>query len=235
MDNQTETIFTQLGGIFINSAEEIEQKLKGIKAFLFDWDGVFNDASKNEHKSSTFNEADSMGTNLLRYNYFFSNSALPKTAIISGEENNLAFYFAGREHFHATYFKIPHKIKAVEHFCNLHKIKKDEVCFVFDDVLDLSVAEKCGLRILINRKSNPLFKNYVIKNNLVDYITAAESGNFAVRELCEMIIGLGGNYDNILKERIAFSEKYQEYLQMRQSTETAIFTWVNSEITTPDF
>ena len=224
MSNQTETIFTQLGSVFTTPADVISEKFKDIKAFVFDWDGVFNNAVKNENKSSNFNEADSMGTNMLRYNYFYHNNKMPVSAIISGEKNEMALYFCQREHFDVSYYKIPNKIIALNHLCEAHNIKLDEVCYMFDDVLDLSIAEKCGVRILINRKANPLFKNYVIKNNLADYVTAHESGNFAVREACEMLIGLTGTFDNIMKERTLFSENYTQYITKRQSLPTSIFT-----------
>jgi 3-deoxy-D-manno-octulosonate 8-phosphate phosphatase (KDO 8-P phosphatase) len=62
--------FESIGGIFVHPLQTLIKKFKGIKAFVFDWDGVFNNAQKNENKSSTFNEADSMGTNLIRYDYY---------------------------------------------------------------------------------------------------------------------------------------------------------------------
>src|SRR5436853_3976192 len=44
----------------------------------------------------------------------------------------------------------------------------------------------CGIRILVNRKTAPLFIKYVKENKLADYITGAESGKFPVREGCEL-------------------------------------------------
>lgn len=228
--DEIETIFNQTGGVFCTSAQNIADKLKNIKAFVFDWDGVFNNASKNEQKSSTFNEADSMGTNMLRFSSFLLNQTVPVTAIISGEKNDMALYFSKRECLAASYFKIPHKILALEHLCSNHNIKIEEVCYVFDDVLDLSIASRCGLRILINRKANPLFKNYIVKNNLADYITAHESGNFAVRETCELLIGLNQNYNQVMDERKDFSAVYANYFKQRQATQTSFFTIENGDI-----
>jgi 3-deoxy-D-manno-octulosonate 8-phosphate phosphatase (KDO 8-P phosphatase) len=230
MNNNIESVFTEIGGIFLSNAEQINLKLKGIKAFVFDWDGVFNNAAKNENKSSTFNEADSMGTNMLRFNYFLHNNKMPACAIISGEKNEMAFYFCNREHFSSSYYKVADKIIALEHFCKANNINKNEVCYMFDDVLDLSIAKVCGIRILINRKANPLFKNYVINNNLADYITAHESGNFAVREACEMLIGLIGTYNEVMEHRTSFSPIYKDYITQRQAAPTAFFTVENNEI-----
>jgi len=232
MNNYIESIFTEIGAVFLSDAEQITLKLKGIKAFVFDWDGVFNNAVKNENKSSTFNEADSMGTNLLRFNYFLHNNKMPACAIISGEKNEMAFHFCNREHFSTSYYKVADKIIALEHFCKANNINKNEVCYMFDDVLDLSIAKVCGIRILINRKANPLFKNYVINNNLADYITAHESGNFAVREASEMLIGLTGTYNEVMEHRTSFSPIYKDYITQRQALPTAFFTVENNEIVT---
>ena len=72
---ELEAIFTQLGAKFITPISEIDRKLTHIKAFVFDWDGVFNNGVKNENKSSNFNEIDSMGTNMLRFSYFLKYSS----------------------------------------------------------------------------------------------------------------------------------------------------------------
>lgn len=223
-------VFSNIGGTFCTPALQLADKLKTIKAFVFDWDGVFNNAVKNENKSSNFNEADSMGTNLIRFNHYLLNDMLPNTAIISGEKNEMAFYFCQREHFDASYYKVPNKIIALQHFCQQHGIKPEEVCYMFDDVLDLGMAEVCGVRVLINRKANPLFKNYVVSNQLADYITAHESGNFAVREACEMIMGLSGTYNSIMQHRTAYSDTYAAYIMQRQARPTAFFTVEANEV-----
>ena len=225
-----ESIFTEMGGIFCTPAPKLKEKLAGIKAYIFDWDGVFNNGSKNESGSSTFSEPDAMGTNLLRFNYWMSHQQLPVTTIISGEKNELSFQYAKREHLHAVYFKIANKIEALNHLRQEHNIKPEETAFVFDDVLDLSLAKVCGVRILVNRRANPLFKNYVVSHGLADYITANESGNFAVREACEVMIGLNGDFNAVVTHRASFSSEYRNYLENRQKTEVRFYTSVNGEI-----
>mgnify|MGYP000391914701 CR=1 FL=1 len=77
-------LFTDLGGKFITPADELARRLVDIKAVIFDWDGVFNGGVKGEGVSSTFNEADSMGTNMLRYGLWRKTKTPPVTTIISG-------------------------------------------------------------------------------------------------------------------------------------------------------
>lgn len=217
-------MFTGIGGTFLTSPGEMTAKLKHVKAFVFDWDGVFNSGEKNESGSSNFSEVDSMGTNMLRFSFWLQYHQIPLSAIISGERNSASFILATREHFTSAYYRVSHKIEALDHFCKLHHLKHDEVAFVFDDVLDISMAEVCGLRILVSRKANPLFTEYIRKNNHADYITSAESGRFAVRETCELLMGLIGTYDEAISKRSVNSEMYRKYMDARNTAKTAFFT-----------
>ncbi|PZR22862.1 MAG: phosphatase [Citrobacter freundii] len=223
-----EQTFIQAGGNFCIPFIDFEEKASRIKAFIFDWDGVFNDGTKDHQGSSNFNEVDSMGTNLLRFSCWLQRGELPFTAIMSGERNVLSFHFTNREHFHNGYFKMLHKALALEHFLALHSLKAEEVAFVFDDVLDLGLAAKAGLRLMVGRTGNPLFRQYVTNNNLADYITSGTQ--YAVREICELFMGVRGTHDQAVKERSAFSESYQAYLKERQSISTSYFTLENGAV-----
>src|ERR1044071_4322922 len=90
-------------GKFLTDTKAFRQKLKKIRAYIYDWDGVFNNGHKTESGSSSFSEIDSMGTNLLRFSHFLKSDELPLTAIISGEHNKAAVTFSEREHFHGLY------------------------------------------------------------------------------------------------------------------------------------
>jgi 3-deoxy-D-manno-octulosonate 8-phosphate phosphatase (KDO 8-P phosphatase) len=219
-----EELFTGLGGRFLVPPQEIGHKLKSIKAFIFDWDGVFNNGEKVEGGSSVFSEVDSMGTNLLRFSHWLQHKALPYVAVISGERNSAAFWLCTREHYHASYYKVAHKIEALDHFCSRFNLKYSEIAFVFDDVLDISIAEKAGLRIMVGRKSSPLFMEYMKDNKLADYITGSTSGSFAVREACELLIGLKEMYEETILKRNAYDAVYREYADTRNKVNTLFFT-----------
>ncbi len=219
-----QSLFAKIGGQFCLPAVDIQKKLETIKAFIFDWDGVFNDGSKRDQIGSGFSEPDAMGTNMLRYSYWLKNKTLPITAIITGEENESALFLGKREHFTSLYFKASNKLKSFEHFLEANHLHPHEVIFIFDDVLDLALADKCGIRIASHRKSNPLFNNYIETNKLADYMT---SGNqYAVREACELLIGLHGNYHETIKNRMLFSENYQQFLSIRQQVETTVYNGI---------
>jgi 3-deoxy-D-manno-octulosonate 8-phosphate phosphatase (KDO 8-P phosphatase) len=220
LEKTIQTLFEQAGGTFCIPITDIQRKLQSVKAFVFDWDGVFNDGSKRDLTGSGFSEPDAMGTNMLRFSYWLKTKTLPVTAIITGEENESALYVGKREHFSSLYFKASDKLKSFEHFLNQHKLVANQVAFVFDDVLDLSVAAQCGVRINVRRKANPLFNQYLLDNQLSDYMTGQVGGSQAVREACELLIGLAKNYNQAIAQRSQFSDLYKEYLATRQQVET---------------
>ncbi|MBS1590008.1 MAG: phosphatase [Bacteroidetes bacterium] len=217
-------------GTFITEPVILKEKLNAIRAYVFDWDGVFNRGEKNENGSSPFNEIDSMGTNLLRFNHYLRTGRLPKIFIISGENNIAAQTLARREKFDAVYSSIKFKTEALDHICHTKGIKHNEIVFAFDDVLDFSVAAKISLRFMVTRSGSTLLTDYAIRNKLVDYLTFSDGGHYAVREIAELLMSLGGQFDETLHHRINFTDTYQRYLQLRQLTEPEFFTSINSTI-----
>lgn len=217
-------------GTFVSSAESIAEKLKDIKAFAYDWDGVFNAGFKDAEGRSPFSEIDAMGTNLLRFNTYLRLKNNPVMAIITGEHNKTAQTFAVRESVHAVYSGIKFKAQALSHFLVKHELKAKEVAFFFDDVLDLSVARECGLRFMVGRAANPLMTSFAVKNDMVDYLTENNGANGAVRECVELITGLSGIYEETMQHRIDFSETYQSYLKERNKIKTKFFQSKDGEI-----
>ena len=211
-------------GKFLAGASDVEARLNKAKAFIFDWDGVFNNGFKLGQNGSGFSEVDSMGTNLLRFSHFLRTKQLPITAIISGEKNESAQFFATREHFDLSFYKIAHKIDALNYICDQKGIKPEEVVYFFDDVLDLSIAKVCGLRILISKNATTLFMDYCSQNKLVDYISHNDGGNHGIRESCEMLMSVNGNFHEVLKLRTELSDSYKEYITLRNMVNTGIFT-----------
>ncbi|GAB4024825.1 phosphatase [Spirosoma gilvum] len=216
-----ENTFTALGGKFVTPPGQIAEKLQSVKAIVFDWDGVFNNGIKTASGSSSFSEVDSMGTNLLRFGLWLQhNQQQPIAAVITGVTNDLAETLVKREHFHAYYAQAKHKIDILNHLLEQHQLKPSEVAFFFDDVLDLSVAEVVGVRVMIRRDANPLFMDYVIRNGLTDYVTGCQSGQFAVRESSELLLGLLGQFETVMDERLRYKPVYDAYYQQRQAIES---------------
>jgi 3-deoxy-D-manno-octulosonate 8-phosphate phosphatase (KDO 8-P phosphatase) len=81
-----------------------------------------------------------------------------------------------------------------------------------------------GLSFCAGRKSNPLLTDYLIQNKICSYITGCSGEDHAVREVCELLIGLSGDYKRAVELRIQFKGKYEEYLSRRNSIKTDIVT-----------
>jgi 3-deoxy-D-manno-octulosonate 8-phosphate phosphatase (KDO 8-P phosphatase) len=213
-------LFEQGGGEFVSPPSVFAEKLRQVKAVLFDWDGVFNDGTKRGTEGSIFSEVDSMGTNLLRYALWRLNGSLPPSAIITGENNPSAVHLAQRENFDGVYSKMKNKAQAFNSFCETHKCRPDEVLFFFDDVLDLEVARQCGARVLICRSSSVLLTKFVKDSALADYVTGHDGGHHGLREGAELIIGLLGQFDQVVSNRMAYSKDYQDYVVCRKKVTT---------------
>jgi len=215
--------FADLGGVFVLPAIDLAAKIENIQALIFDWDGVFNDGTKDAERPSMFNEADSMGTNMLRYGLWLRNGRLPVAAVISGEKNDAAKYFVKREHFDAIFSGIGDKRLAVEHLCAENKISLESIACVFDDINDLSMAKMCGVRCLVRRPASPLLTKYTRDRKLCDYISGSESGHQTVREISELFLGLSGVFEKVIESRMAFDQSYREYFRRRQAISTRFY------------
>ena len=177
---------------------------------------------KINNESSTFSEIDSMGTNMMRFSFWLKSGHIPLTAIITGANNQMAEFLSQRECFNYLFLKNKNKLKSIDHICEDHKLEYDNILFLFDDILDLDVAQIAGLRFMIKNNSSPLLENYVRKNLLTDYISYNSGNSGAVREISELIIGLNNNYDTCINERRKFSTLYNNYLNIRNSIQTII-------------
>jgi 3-deoxy-D-manno-octulosonate 8-phosphate phosphatase (KDO 8-P phosphatase) len=217
-------LFSELGGNFLTPPENIRKKYSKIHAVVFDWDGVFNSGVKVGQEGSLFSEPDAMGTNLLRFNYFLLHQKMLRTFMITGMNNISAVNFAQRENFDAIFLNYKYKEEALEIISTQFDCSRDRTAFICDDVLDLGVAKLCLLTFFVRRKASPLTEKYVRENQFCDYITASEGGEFAVREICELLIGLSGTFNETIEKRIRFQGSYTEYSETRQKVTTQVFT-----------
>ena len=215
--------FAELGGTFVARPGEFARSLEQVKGLIFDWDGVFNPGTKGHGAASSFSEADSMGTNMLRFGLWRRDNRLPATFIVTGESNPTAVEFAHREHFDAVYMGIRSKDQVVRHLLEARDLQPDQLACVFDDINDLAVAAECGLRVMVRRSASPLLREYVVDGDLCDYVTAHDAGDHAVREACELMLGLLGEFDNVVQSRTAVDEAYETYFELRQQVSTAAF------------
>jgi 3-deoxy-D-manno-octulosonate 8-phosphate phosphatase (KDO 8-P phosphatase) len=215
--------FAEKGVRFHLTEAAFEMRSLAIKAVLFDWDGVFNDGFKDAEGGSPFSEVDSMGVNLLRFALWLRNDEkLPKAAIITGQHNAYAERFAERERFHGVYVGYTHKPEAFDAFLALHGLKAEEVAFFFDDVLDLPVAQRCGLRIMFGHSATHHFQQHVEASGLADITMPTGGGHHGLRQACELLIASWGEWERVVDHRVRYDLVYQRYLAARNAVNTAV-------------
>ncbi|KPJ56233.1 hypothetical protein AMJ49_05380 [Parcubacteria bacterium DG_74_2] len=192
-------------------AKILREKLKKIKIFLFDFDGVFT----NGEQGIGFNERDVMGINMLRLGYYLVSKRLPIICITTGEKNDSIVKLVKREHFEYLFLGIKDKKLTLNFFEKKISIKPSQIAVVYDDVNDLSVVEKVDLKILVNQSGTPIFKELMKRQKKYDYLTYEKGGEGAVREICELILGLLGIYSDCIKHRQNYSKIYKKYWAIR--------------------
>ena len=84
----------------------------------------------------------------------------------------------------------------------------------------LCMAFACGIRVFVQRTASPLLRVYVVRQGLCDYVTAHSSERHAVREVCELLLGLLGSFEAVVASRVAWDPSYAEYFAQRQALAT---------------
>ena len=152
--------------------------LSDIKIFISDVDGVMTDTriwlNTNDEWCRQYSIYDGMGMKRLQ-------AAGIKTGIITASvahDGRTRFKFLKVDYFHEG---------AKDKLLNLDQILKEanlepsQACYIGDDLMDLPVIEKVGYGVTVPH-ALPIIKEKS------DYITQAQGGFGAVREVCEMIL-----------------------------------------------
>ena len=215
--------YKEMGAAFITDPQILQKKLLDIKAFVFDWDGVFNTGHKGIGNPSPFSEPDASGITLMRYAYERANGSFPAIAIITGEGNENALDLAEREFYNAIYLKSSNKAESVAHLAEKLGIQVNQIACFYDDYNDMPMARVCGLRFMINKSSNLLYKSFMASSGWCSYITANVQPNNPIREVTELIMGLLGQYKNCGNSRAHFDQDFKDFLQKRKQIKPEVW------------
>jgi len=204
---------------FVAPPEELAARLGRCRALVLDWDGVLGNGARGPEVAPGFNELDAMGINLLRFALWRRGGerGIPPVVVVSGQGNAAAQALAERDQLDALYMGFLDKRVALEHLCRTRDLRPEELIFVFDDVIDFGMAERCGARFLVARPSQPLVERFVRGRGLCDFLVRAPGGAGAVREACEVALGLLGVDEEIFEARGWYAESYQRYLEARRA------------------
>jgi 3-deoxy-D-manno-octulosonate 8-phosphate phosphatase (KDO 8-P phosphatase) len=215
-------LFKKIGGEFIEPPSVLAEKLKKIKAFVFDWDGVFNSGIKGVEISTGFSEADAMALHILRYAYWKITGSVPVIAIVTAQKNDSSVRFAEREHLTHVFFNYKDKYLPIQILKQNYGLEQENIATAFDDIIDYPLAMSSNVRFLIRRKSSPLFHKYWTESKLCDYVTGSETPEHPVREIAELVIGLLGIYNEVVISRFRDKDTYHKYWLERNAVKTTV-------------
>ena len=69
----------------------------------------------------------------------------------------------------------------------------DAICFVGDDIVDLSVMKRAGLVVAVSDASSE-------PREVAHYVTNARGGNGAIREVAELILKAQNKWEGIVRD-----------------------------------
>ncbi|EKE03109.1 MAG: acylneuraminate cytidylyltransferase [uncultured bacterium] len=151
-----------------------------IKLIATDFDGVVTDGfvyysneSLEEIKRVSFK--DIMGMSLAVKNGY-------KVAIISGERNKIIDRVANKFNLEDVHQGIKDKLAILLSISEKYSLPLSNICYLGDDINDIPVLEKVGLAVTVP-DANCKVKDL---NNI--YITTAQAGNGAFREVVDLLL-----------------------------------------------
>jgi|ERR1041385_7014772 3-deoxy-D-manno-octulosonate 8-phosphate phosphatase (KDO 8-P phosphatase) len=165
-------------------------KLRRVKLFLCDVDGVLTDGSifiGGEKEFKRYNIRDGLGLVLLR-------RAGIKIGWVSARPS-LATKLRADElkiHFLVQQNDKQSKSGAVEELLAKEKLSWDEVCFVGDDIVDLGPMKKAGVSIAVA-------DGVAEAKAAAHFVTKNRGGHGAIREVIEMILKAQGKWKSFVE------------------------------------
>jgi 3-deoxy-D-manno-octulosonate 8-phosphate phosphatase (KDO 8-P phosphatase) len=171
--------------------QQILEKAKNIKLLILDLDGVMTDGKiyygNYGDELKAFDVKDGFGIVLLR-------RAKIETVIITAKKSKVARLRAKDIGIKRIY-ENSSKLKVFNKLLKKFRIKKEEVCFIGDDLIDVPVLRNAGFPVAV-----PQAVDEAKRASL--YITKAGAGSGAVREVCELILKSQGKWEQVVKKYI---------------------------------
>jgi 3-deoxy-D-manno-octulosonate 8-phosphate phosphatase (KDO 8-P phosphatase) len=169
--------------------ESVLAKAKKIKLLLLDVDGVLTDGriiyDSRGRDLKFFDVHDGLGVYLL-------NKVGIRTILITAKGSRTIQPRARDMHVAEVFANISPKSAVLDKILKKYKVSSDEICFVGDDLVDLSLMKKIGFPVAVFNACSQI-------KQVASYITLKEGGRQAVREVAELILKAQGKWQEILK------------------------------------
>ena len=166
----------------------MKQKIRQIKLILFDVDGVLcsGDISylDDGREFKTFDVQDGFGVTMARL-------AGLKTGILTGRQSKAIERRAKELKVDILSQGNFNKLVPYQEIKKRFALDDREICFIGDDLLDLSVLERVGFSVAVPNAREEV-------KAVCDYITVARGGRGAVREVIDLILKRQNKFTDLL-------------------------------------
>lgn len=166
------------------SQEDFQERARNVRMIVFDVDGVLTDGSlffgDDGQEYKAFNSRDGHGIKMLR-------ASGVEPGIITGRTSQVVLHRARNLGITHLYQGADDKLQAFENLLASVGLAPDQIAYMGDDVVDLPVLRRCGLAISV-----PDAPDEVKARS--HYVTRANAGRGAAREVCELIMRAQGTW-----------------------------------------
>ncbi len=168
----------------------MREKISKIKMILMDVDGVLTNGeiiySSSGDELKIFHVQDGMGITLARM-------AGLKTGIVTGRMSALVERRAHELNIDVVSQGNFNKLPEYERIKRDFELKDEEICYIGDDVLDLPILKRVGFSVAVANARDEV-------KAICDYVTVAEGGKGAVREVIDRILKWQNKLHSIIEE-----------------------------------
>lgn len=173
----------------LKSSRALQAKLKGVKLFLTDVDGVITDGTVymgGGMETKRFHIRDGLGLKFLQRHGI-------KVGWVSRRPSDATQQRADDLKID---FLVQHqggKIEGVETILRQTGLNWADICYVGDDIVDIGVMKRAGLSVAVG-------DGVTEAKAAADYVTKAHGGNGAIREITEMILKAQNKWKLVVSE-----------------------------------
>ena len=159
-------------------SRKLRNKAKKIKLLVLDVDGVLTDGGifidDRGYETKRFDVRDGQGITLLR-------RCGIEVGFVTGRSSSIVRYRAKELGVKVVYQGVQDKAVIYDRLKQKFRLSDEQIAYVGDDIADLPVLQQAGFAATVGNSWSEI-------KSAVDYITDAEGGRGAVREVCEVLL-----------------------------------------------
>jgi 3-deoxy-D-manno-octulosonate 8-phosphate phosphatase (KDO 8-P phosphatase) len=168
--------------------EKLRAKAAQVRLLILDVDGVLTDGriimDHEGRELKAFDVRDGHGIKLLR-------EAGIAVAVLTGRSSPVVQRRADDLGISWVRQGVYDKVAAFEEIARAIGVTDEETCFVGDDLVDISLLRRVGVPVVVADGVEQA-------RRVALYVTAAPGGRGAVREVCDLLLEAGGQWEKIM-------------------------------------